>query len=126
MFQHENTNDANGSPITCTMTLAPAPRGGPAAGAVQAMHIEGIRTDTFQQAGSAYWTVTTYDELADTLADSTIQDTQMQTVASPGGGLTDFIIEGRFVGLQIQQTGLGAYMRLGVPIALARPTGRRR
>jgi len=126
LYQHENTMDGNGSPINAVMNIAPYPLGGGQQGAPNFMGIEGMRCDTFQQVGNAVWTLNCYDTLADTLANSTIIDTLSQTVPAPGGTLQDFRIAGRYVGLQIAMSGLGSYMRLGAPTAMARVKGRRR
>jgi hypothetical protein len=118
IYQHESGLDANGSPITSTMTLAPyAMNSG-----LQAMDLEGILFDTFQQAGSITLTVNTYDRLTD----SSVEDTETDIIPAASAGLTDIRVAGRYVGFTATQNALGAYFRLGAPVAFVRPTAKRR
>ena len=111
-------NDDNGQPLGWTLTLAPSVL----KEGTQSMDLEGIRFDFFQQSGAITATVTTFDELTD----ASPMDSQTQIVPATGGGLTDYRVSGRFLGLQMSQSVLGGYMRFGKPTALVRPTGTRR
>lgn len=122
IYQHEVGLDAAGQPIATQATMGPYQMND----ALQAVDVEGIRLDTFGQIGSVQMTVTTYDEVADTYADSTVEDSQVNALVAPGSGLTDIRVAGRYVQLGLQQNTAGAYMRLGNPIAYVRPTARRR
>jgi hypothetical protein len=122
IYQHENTYDASGQPIATQASLGPYQL----SDALQAIDIEGIRLDTFGQIGNLQMTVTTYDEVADTYADSVVEDSQVNSLAAPGSGLTDIRVAGRYVALGLAQNTAGAYTRLGNPIAYGRPTAKRR
>lgn len=118
IYQHEVGVDGNGSPVTTTLTLSPYAM----AEGMRAMDVEGIVLDTFQQSGNIYMTVNTYDRANDTV----VQDTESDTVHAPGAALTDLRVSGRHIGLSLSQTDLGAYYRLGKPVAYIRPAGMRR
>lgn len=119
IYQHENTFDGNGSPITTTLTLAPFPLGNEG---VQAMDVEGMLFDTYQQSGNIYVTLNTFDRMTD-LA---VEDTETDTIPAAQAGLTDVRVAGRYLGMTISQVDLGSYFRWGRPALFVRPTAMRR
>jgi hypothetical protein len=117
IYQHEIGNDAAGAAISSQMTLGPYAM----AESLQSMDLEGIRLDPFQQTGNITAVFNTYDELSDT----SVLDTETETVTVPSG-LTDTRISGRYIGFTLSQNSIGAYFRYGSPLAMVRPTGKRR
>jgi hypothetical protein len=118
IYQHEIGNDAAGSAITNTMTLSPyALQEGR-----QSMDVEGIVWDFFQQSGNVQAEVVTYDRLTD----PTPLETETEVVPDTNSGLSDYRINGRYIGFTLTQNTTGAYMRFGKPAAFVMPSGRRR
>jgi hypothetical protein len=121
IYQHEVGFDANGSPITSQMTLAPMDIS-PGDRGMDNMQIEGVEFDDFQQVGNVSITFNMYDRVTD----ASPMDTDTETIPSVLAGLTDLRIGGRYVGLSVTQNTLGAYMRWGTPTMFLRSIGRRR
>lgn len=115
IYQHENTLDANGSPLAYTLTLAPysVEQG------MQNTQIESILWDFFEQSGTVTALLNTYDRMTDTAP----MDTETDTVAPVAAGLTDCRISGRYLQFTLSDNELGSYIRLGVPTAFVRPMG---
>lgn len=117
IYQHEIGNDAAGVAITSQITLGAYAL----SSAEQAMDLEGIILDPFQQTGDITAVFNTYDELTDVSP----VDTETDTISVPSG-LTDVRIAGRYIGFTLSQSSLGAYFRFGSPVARVRPTAKRR
>ncbi len=121
LYNHDpvgDTYNANGNPLTWTLTLAPyALREG-----LQNMDVEGIVHDFFNQIGNISATISTYDRLTD----ASPMDTQTQTVPATLSGLTDYRVAGRYIAGTWTSSDLGNYMRWGKPVAFARPSATRR
>lgn len=121
LYNHDPVNDTyndNGNPLTWTLTLSPyALREG-----LQNLDIEGVVFDFQGQIGNISATINTYDRETDAAA----MDTQTRTVAATLAGLTDYRVSGRYVGLSLTSSDAGNFVRLGKPVAFARPSARRR
>lgn len=120
LYNHDGVGDSfndNGNPLTWTLTLAPyALREG-----LQSLDIEGIVFDFFDQAGNIEATVNGWDRLTD----PAVMDTDSETIPDTEAGLTDMRVSGRYIGLTLTSSELGNYMRLGKPVAFARPSATR-
>jgi hypothetical protein len=120
VYEHDGPNDANndnGNPLTWTMTLAPyAMQEG-----MQSMHLAHMLFDFKDQVGNISATVNTFDRLTDAAP----MDSETETIPDTNAGLTDFRVEGRYLGLTLSSSDLGNYMRSGKHCAFVRPTGKR-
>jgi hypothetical protein len=120
LYNHDPIGDTfndNGSALSWQLSLAPyALHEG-----YEDLDIEGIVFDFFQQSGNINAVITTFDRL--TLA---MEDTETVVVPALAATIIDFRISGRYIGLSLNSSDLGNYMRLGKPAAWARPTARRR
>lgn len=119
LYQHENTNDANGAAMAYTLTLAPYAL---STGLLN-MQVEGVNWDFKDQVGTISCTLNAYDRINDT--SPVIMDTETDSFPPSGGGYTDTRICGRYMGITFTDNEIGSYMRLGAPTAYVRPRGSR-
>lgn len=121
LYNHDPIGDLfndNGNPQTWTLTLSPyALQQG-----LQNLDVEGIVFDFFEQSGNISATVNTFNRLTDAAP----MDSQTQVIPDALSGLTDYRVSGRYIGLSLTSSDLGNYMRLGLPVAFAKPSARRR
>jgi hypothetical protein len=117
IYLHEATNDANGSPLPWSMTLAPVAM---QEGLTNA-NLEAILFDFFEQSGDITATVNTYDRIND----ASPMDTETETVVEGANPYTEYRVNGRYLGLVISQSGSDTYFRLGKPVAFMRGAGKR-
>lgn len=110
--------DDNGNPLAWQLTLAPYAM----SEGIKNLDIEGIVFDFLNQSGDITATVTGYDRLTDAAP----MDSDTRTVPDSQSGMTDFRVSGRYLGISLSQSVLGGYMRLGKPVAFARPSAGRR
>jgi hypothetical protein len=115
IYQHENTNDDNGEILPWSLTLAPYAM---SEGLVH-MDVEYVIPDFKDQVGDITMTTDTYDYLND----STLEDTETDTVAAVDSGAIDKRVSGRYIGLILSQNSSGSYFRMGKPVAFIRPSG---
>lgn len=116
IFQHENTNDADGAILPWDLALAPyALQDG-----LQLLDITGFVFDFKNQVGDINATASTYDRLQQGVIDSE------DYVLTTSTGLTDARLTGRYSGLEMDCAVLGSYMRVGKPVAFVRPSGKRK
>jgi hypothetical protein len=95
IYLHENTNDADGSALPCTITLAPvALQEG-----LRNLNLEAILFDFFEQVGDITATVNTYDRIND----ASPMDTETEIVTDSGNPYTEFRVNGRYVGMVLSQ-----------------------
>src|SRR5262249_25654770 len=113
-YQHDNGNDANGSALAWSLTLAPYALNE----SLAVCEIDGIESEFKDQAGNITFTLSTYDRLGD----ASPEDTETETV-SPGDQLVDWRSSGRYLSLSISSSDLGSYFRWGVPQAYVKPLG---
>jgi len=116
-YQHDNGNDANGSALPWSLTLAPYAMDK----SLSVCEIHGLESDFKDQSGNITFTLSTYDRLGD----PSPQDSETETV-SPGDQLIDWHSSGRYLSLSISSSDLGSYFRWGIPQAYVKPLGMRR
>lgn len=118
IFQHENTNDANGAALPYYFQLAPyaVTKGGG-----QNYLIEYLVNDFKDQTGDVTQTLTAYDRIDD----PTVFDTSTITITDTDSEPTEPRISGRYITLQISGNSSGCYARLGEPVVFLRRLGRR-
>lgn len=117
IYQHENTNDANGSAMAYTLTLAPYAL----STGLYNMQVGGVNWDFKDQIGTISCTLNAYDRINDT--SPVIMDTETDSFPPSGGGFTDTRICGRYVSITFTDNELGSYMRFGAPTAYVQPRG---
>lgn len=117
IYQHENTNDANGASLAWTLALAPYAL---STGLLN-MQVDGVNWDFENQVGTIECTINSYDRVNDT--NPTIIDTETDSFPPSGGGYTDTRICGRYMGVVFEDNELGSYMRFGAPTVYVRPRG---
>jgi hypothetical protein len=117
LYLHDSGNDANGSPLPWSLTLAPFALNQN----LQVCEVDGVESDFKDQAGTITFTLLTYDRLGDAAP----EDSETETV-SPGDQLIDWHSSGRYLSLAISSADLGSYFRWGVPQAYVKPLGARR
>jgi hypothetical protein len=119
LYQHENGYDADGVALAFSATLAPYAM---SKGGRFNMMVEYIVPDFFQQTGDLTLTFTSWDRLNDSVS----IESESETVIATDSGTIDLRISGRYVALLIAGgTALGAYVRLGQPVAFVKPMGDR-
>jgi hypothetical protein len=119
LYLHENGNDANGAPLSASLTLAPS---GVGDGNYQ-VDVDGIEPDFFEQAGNITLTINAWDRIRS--ATDAPLDSETLTVA-PTDGLIDCRVAGRYLGMTIQSNTLGGFFRMGKPAVYTAPSGARR
>lgn len=119
IYQHENTNDADGAVLPYSMTLAPYAL---SKGGKYNMNVAYVVQDFFEQVGDISMTLTTWDRLNDAAPLET--ETEIMP-AGAGSGTIDCRIAGRYVGVVFSNSSLGSYVRLGLPVAFVQPIGDR-
>jgi hypothetical protein len=117
IYQHENGFDYNGAIMPWSLTLAPyvLNEGG------NHMDVEFVVPDFLGQIGNISLTVNTWDRLNDT----SMEDSETETIAPTNTGTIDMRVSGRYVGLMASCSSLGSYFRWGKPVAFIKPSGRR-
>lgn len=120
IYQHEIGLDdgANGGiALPWSLTLSPyaMEEGG------QHMDLMYIVPDFKDQIGDITMTVNTWDRIND----SAMEDTETEIATAVDSGTVDFHVSGRYVGLVLEATSLGCYMRMGKPVAWIQPSGNR-
>lgn len=121
IYNHDPVGDTfndNGTALTWTLTLAPITKDQ----GLQNLLIEGILWDFFQQQGNITATVNTYDRLTDPAP----MDTETVVVPPVQAGLSDYRVNGRYLGFTLTSSDLGNYFRYGKPVAFVRPSAKRR
>lgn len=117
IYQHENTNNANGAILPWEISLAPYAL----AESMYNMRVDGYEFDFRDQVGNITITASAYDHLQD----AAVMDSESYTYTTSTGH-TDARVEGRFLSLDFSCSVLGSYMRMGRPVAWVSPKGRRR
>jgi hypothetical protein len=117
IYQHEVGYDDDGAILPMSLTLSPYAmnEGG------FRMDVQYIVPDFFEQVGDITLTLNTFDRLND----SVMEDSETETVAPVDSGTIDFRVSGRYIGMVIESSSLGAYMRLGKPVAWVQQSGNR-
>lgn len=118
IYQHENTNNADGAILPYSMTLAPYAL---TKGGRKSMDVEYLVPDFFEQVGDITLTLTGWEYLND----SAPMDTDTATIAAVDSSAIDMRVSGRYVGVEMGASSLGSYVRLGLPVAFVKPTGGR-
>jgi hypothetical protein len=118
IYLHEQGHDDNGTAITWVATVAPVAIGTEG----KNMRCVGIDLDLFQIQKTLTVTVNAYDRLSAT--NLTLMDSDAEVVSD--GGLTDFDVTGRYLGLTFTSSDLGGYVRMGKHTAELIPKGTRR
>jgi hypothetical protein len=118
IYLHEQGHDDNGTEITWIATLAPVPVGGEG----KNTRCIGIDLDFFQIAGTVTVTVNAYDRLSETNLTAMDSDTEVVT----DGGLQDFDVTGRYLGITYGSSDMGGYIRMGKHTAELIDKGTRR
>lgn len=121
LYNHDPVGDTfndNGNPLTWTLSVSPIAK----SEGLQNLDVEGVLWDFFQQSGNITATVTTFDRLTDI----TPMDSETEIYPASQGGLTDYRLGGRYVGVSLSSSDLNNYMRLGKPVIFVRPSARRR
>jgi hypothetical protein len=118
IYQHENTNDADGAILPWSVTLAPYAL---TKGGKWNMLVEYVVPDFKDQVGVITQTITTWDRLNDSVS----LETETETIAVMDSGTIDLRIGGRYVGVVWSSNSLGSYVRLGLPVAFVRTLGDR-
>lgn len=117
IYQHENTNDANGAILPWSLTLAPyAMEEGKTH-----MDMEYLVMDLFEQSGAVSVTINTWDRLND----SAEEDMETETAIVTDSGTIDTRVSGRYLGFTLSCSALGSYFRYGRPVAFVKPSGDR-
>jgi hypothetical protein len=118
IYQHENTNDADGAVLPYSMTLSPY---GLSKGGRDNYLIEYLVMDFFQQVGDVSVIMTSWDRLND----SSFLETETEIATALDSGTVDARIAGRYIGLTMGASSAGSYVRLGQPVAFIRSIGDR-
>ncbi len=118
IYQHENTNDADGSILPYSMTLAPYAL---TKGGRYNMQIQYLAPDFKDQVGDISMTLTMWDRLNDSVS----LETETETITAVDSGTIDLRVGGRYVGLVFSNSSLGSYVRLGLCVAFIQPIGDR-
>jgi len=118
IYQHEEGLDADGVALPYSMTLSPY---GTTKGGKSNFQIEYVVNDFFDQIGDITQTFTSYDRLND----STILESQTDTIPPIDTGTADCRISGRYISFMVGGSSLGCYVRLGLPVAFIRRIGER-
>ena len=120
IYNHDPLGDAytdNGQPMAWQCTLSPyALQEG-----YQAMDVEAILLDFFNELGNVTVTVNAYDRINDAAP----MDTETEIVGPADNPYTDMRVSGRYIGMLLAGSDLGSYFRFGRPVAWVRPSGRR-
>lgn len=119
IFQHENTNDADGVILPYSMELSPYSL---TKGGKYNMLAEYMVPDFKDQIGDISSTITAWDRLKDSLPLET--ETDVITEA-PDQGTLDLRIGGRYLAMVFSSSSLGSYARLGLPVVFIRTLGDR-
>ena len=117
LYEHEVGYDDNGQILPLSLELAAYAMqdGG------QHMDVQFIVPDFFQQVGNITMTINTRDRLNDTV----LEDSETEIIGVSDTGTIDMRVSGRYIGMVLQQSSLGSYMRLGKPIAWVQESGNR-
>lgn len=119
IYQHENTFDANGSPLAYSFSLAPYSL---SKGGQYNMLVEFIVNDFKDQVGNVSQTTYSYDRLDETA----ILDTDTTVISPTNSEPTEPRVSGRYVAVTLSGgMSLGDYARLGEPVAFVRRIGDR-
>jgi len=117
LFQHENTNDADGVALPLSMTLAPYAL---SKGGRFSYIIEYMVADFFQQIGDITQTLTSYDRM-----DEDPLETEVDNITATNADTIDSRVSGRYIGVIWSASSAGCYVRLGLPVAFIRKLGQR-
>jgi hypothetical protein len=121
IYQHENTFDANGSPLAWGLTLARW-------NATQGLMIsecQAIEPDFEYMAGTVSIIVTGYDRLNDGAAQSEPLESDTEIATTAQSYLDNYRVTGRYLGLTFTSSDLGSDFRMGTPVAWVKPVGQR-
>lgn len=117
LYQHEVGNDDNGAAMPWSLELAPYAM---SEGQTH-MDMESLTPDFKDQVGDITMTVETWDYLND----STLEDTETETIAAVDSGIIDMRVSGRYIGMTLSGSAAGCYFRMGKPVAWIKPSGNR-
>jgi len=117
LYEHEVGYDDNGQilPVSLELAAYAMQDGG------RHMDVQFIVPDFFQQVGDITMTINTRDRLNDTA----LEDSETEIIGISDTGTIDMRVSGRYIGMVLQQSSLGSYMRLGKPIAWVQESGNR-
>ena len=118
IYQHEEGLDADGVALPYSMTLSPY---GTSKGGKSNFQVEYLVNDFFGQIGDVTQTLTSYDRLNN----STLLETEVETIAPTDSEPVDCRISGRYIGFAVGGSSLGCYVRLGLPVVFIRRIGER-
>ena len=118
IYQHENTNDADGAILPYSTTMAPYAL---SKGGKWNMTVEYIVPDFFDQIGDITQVASAYDRVND----SAPIETETDVITAVDSGTVDMHIGGRYIGIVWSQNSLGSYVRMGLPVAFVRRIGDR-
>lgn len=117
IYKHEDGHDADGASMPWSLELAPYAL----AEGLANLSIRHIIMDMKEQVGDVTVELTAWDRLNDT----DYIDRETETMVPADSGPIDFRTTGRYVGVKMSCDELGSYMRVGKPVALGKPYGRR-
>lgn len=118
IYQHENGYDDDGDVLAYSWTLAPYSL---TKGGRFNQMVEYLVWDAKDQVGDVTLTVNTYDRLND----STVLETETETMEAEDSGTIDLRIAGRYIAVAMSGSSAGCYARMGLPVAFIRSIGDR-
>jgi hypothetical protein len=119
IYKHEQGLDADGAELPYQMLLAPL---GLSKGGRYNFLVETLVNDFFEQSGDVTQTLISYDRLNNQPAPL---ETLVSVLNEVNSEPVDCGIAGRYVSFAVSGSGLGCYIRLGIPVAFIRRIGDR-